>query len=164
MHLIIDVNPNPKLIALMRAARIDPGDLDPERWQRAAAHLSPKPAQLKIAQEKPLTAAEKTAQGIEADGFATRILRTNLMARLLGAPLKPGDILVSADGVRSSAQSRSALDYIRTTYRPGQTVTLTILRDGRRIERRLRILPDHYHPRVFLDKLLHRGKAAEGTY
>lgn len=164
VHLIIDVNPNPKLVALMQAARIDPGDLDPERWQRAAAHLSPRPAQLKIAQEKPLTPAEKTAQGIEADGFATRILRMNLMARLLGAPLKPGDILLSADGVKSSAQSRSALDYIRITYRPGQTVTLAILRDGRRIERRMRILPDHYHPRVFLDKLLHRGKVAEGTY
>jgi hypothetical protein len=164
VHLIIDVNPNPKLIALMSGATIDPGEPDPERWQRAAAHLAARPAHLKIAQEKPLSLQEKKERGVAVDGFATRIVRVNFMGRLLGTPLRPGDILLSVNGVKSHAEARSVLDHIRMTARPGETVTLGILRQGRQIERQMRIWPDYYHPRIAVDRILHRGKSTVGKY
>jgi hypothetical protein len=164
VHLIIDVNPNPKLIALMGAARIDPGEPDPERWQRAAANLAARPAHLKVAQEKPLSPSEKKERGVGVEGFAARIVGITPMGRLLRTPLKPGDILLGVNGVDSHAEARTALDHIRMSYSPGDTVTLAIMREGRKIERRMRIWPDHYHPRILVDRVLHRGRSAHGTY
>jgi hypothetical protein len=164
VHLIIDVNPNPKLFDLMHRATIDPGRPDPERWEKVAAHLAPRAGQLKVADDRPLTPAEKQEQGMAVDGFATRIVRTNLIGRAFGAPLKSGDIVFAVNGVESNAQSRSVLDHIRMNHAPGETVTLAIVRKGRRIEKRMRLWPDYCHPKRLLDKVVHPGRAAGGNY
>jgi hypothetical protein len=166
-HLIIDVNPNPKLAALWANAVIDRGEADPIRWAKTRAHLATGPAPLAVAETTPLTVGEKQDAGLLADGFAARVTKVNWKGRVLGAPLRSRDVIVAVDGVQSNVQSRSALDHMRTAHTPGESVTLTIMRAGKRIERRMHLFPDYLlSPRRYLAYVLQsrrRGPPAEAS-
>ncbi len=136
VHMIIDVDPNPALAALIDDAVFDPGDDDPQRWARTLEHAEDDAARPFIPYDgHPLTITEKTELGLDVDGFATRIVSpdrgSSLRSMLLRFGLCPGDILVSVDGVSGDPLSRTATDHIRTKHRAGDTVRLGYIRDGR---------------------------------
>lgn len=136
VHLIIDVDPNPVLAALVDRAVFDPGEEDPERWARTIDQVDeglPKP--YVPVDGDPLTISEKRDLGLPADGFATRIvagdLGSSVRAALLRFGMRPGDVVVAIDGVTSDPRSRTALDHLRTKHRAGETVRVDVLRGGR---------------------------------
>lgn len=170
VHMIFDVNPNPKLAALMQRAVFDPGRPDQERWAltggiTAAGRVPP----MVPVSGEPLTIREKTALGLDPEGFATRIgfirswgnVKTALKAFLTRCPLKGGDIVVSVNRTGASALSRTALDHIALQHAPGETVMLEVLRGARRIELPMRLRPrDHLSPRKPAARLMRRFRAA----
>ena len=145
VHLIFDVNPNPKLASLMNDAIFDPGIHDPKRW---ALTLGPrrdnrKPP-LMFAVGEPLTPSEKKSMKFNPNGFATRIVRLGKKGTLLLTPLKPGDIVTAVNNVEESALSRTALDHVRLKHEAGETVTLDVLRQNEKIRVPINLKPDHY--------------------
>jgi kumamolisin len=75
VHMIIDVDPNPTLAALVDDAVFDPGEEDPERWARTLDHVDDGADRPFIPFDgHPLTITEKADLGLDTDGFATRIV------------------------------------------------------------------------------------------
>ena len=133
VHLIFDVNPNPKLAELMLNATFDPGVHDPDRW---AITLGPRSGgdripPLMFAIGDPLTADEKQSLGLNPAGFATRIARRSKKGMLLMSPVRANDIVTAVNGVDESVLSRTALDHIRLKHDPGEVIQLTVLRNGK---------------------------------
>ncbi len=138
-HLIIDVPPNPIFDSLLERSRWDPGEHDPQKWERT---LLPDRAPTEpLVESVPLSADARRRLGVAPAGFASRIVEVLPMSRLVGARLRVGDVIWSVDGVDSSALARSATDYIQLRHRPGDVVTLGVVRNGRRFERRVRLFP-----------------------
>jgi len=136
VHLIIDVDPNPLLAALVDGAVFDPGDDDPERWGRTVDPADGGLVKPYVPVEgHPLTIAEKHDLGLPADGFATRIAAsdrgTSVRATLLRFGLRPDDVIVAVDGVTGDPQCRTAVDHIRTKHRAGETIQVEVLRGDR---------------------------------
>lgn len=131
-HLIFDVLSNPKLDRLLAQAEWDPGKEEPERWERAS--LPDAPPVLSHAIAKPLSVAEKLELDLNPDGFASRVVKRLMIARLTGAPIREGDVVLSVDGVEECAVARTAMDYIQLRHKAGESVTLGIVRDRQRRE------------------------------
>lgn len=144
VHMIIDVLPNPKIEALMRAAVFDPGEPDPVRWAMTGGDEVPRVRPLVFAGGEPLSIKEKKALGLREDGFATRVSHVGKKGKLLGVPLQPNDIVTAVNSVDASAVSRSALDHIQVSHEPGETVTLKVLRDGRDLHVKVKLRPDYF--------------------
>lgn len=145
VHLIFDVNPNPKLAGLMNHAIFDPGIHDPKRW---ALTLGPrrdnrKPP-LMFAVGEPLPPSEKKSMKLNPDGFATRIVRLGKKGTLLMTPLRRGDIVTAVNNVEESVLSRTALDHVRLKHEAGETVMLDVLRHNEKIRVAIHLKPDHY--------------------
>lgn len=136
-HLIFDVLPNPKLNALLQRADWDPGVQNPGYWEKATLPEAPMP--LSPAHATPLSVTEKLELGLNPDGFAARIARRNMIARLTLAPIREGDVVVSVNGVEECAVARTALDYIQVRHKPGETVQLGIVRGGRPMQLAVRL-------------------------
>lgn len=145
VHMIFDVNPNPALAALMKAATFDTGKHDPERWTitgglRQGGRMPP----IAFALGDPLLPAEKHEIGLDQDCFATRVTGLSKKGRLLLTPLLRGDIVTTVNGVDRSILSRTALDHIRLKHEPGETVSLGVLRNGVAKTINIRLRPNDY--------------------
>lgn len=145
VHLIIDVDPNPKFARLIAGATYDPGQLDPANWSKAqgtvkSSHGSP----LLVASGAPLTQKEKAVRGLNVDGFATRVTKLGKKGILLRTPLRIGDIITAVNGVETSALSRTALDHIRVNHSPGETVKLDVIRGDTRTVMQMQLKPNDY--------------------
>ncbi len=136
-HLIIDVQPNPKLAALLDQSSYDPGFPNEAAWQRASFDNPSK--SFSYAHTEPLSASEKRDLGLRPDGFASRVNVRHLFARLARAPIQVGDVIYSVNGVDACEVARTALDYVHLRHRAGETIELGILRDGRRRTETLRL-------------------------
>lgn len=136
-HLIFDVLPNPKIDALLQQAPYDPGVENPAYWKRATLPEAPMP--LSPAHATPLSVMEKLKLGLNPDGFAARIARRTVLARLTLASIREGDIVVSVNDVEECAVARTALDYIQVRHKPGETVQLGVVRNGRPIQLAMRL-------------------------
>jgi len=133
VHMLFDVNPNPKLAALIREATFEPGVRDEANWIRSCAPTSGgRSVPVAVAIEEPLSIPEKKALDLNPDGFASRVVRLTRKGTLLLTPLKKGDIVIAVNGVDSSVLSRAAIDYMNVTHKPGDAMTLDILRNGAR--------------------------------
>lgn len=155
VHLIFDVQPNPKLAELMGTAHYDPGTLDLASWARAGGRKSGGLVPpLTLASGRPLDAAEKTELQLDPDGFATRVLRVGRKGKLARTSLKPGDVITAIDGVEADIVWDNALDHLKMKHGPGETVAITVLRGGVRAElaEKLRS-PDHLSPSSLLGKV-----------
>ena len=145
VHMIIDVDPNPKFAELVRNGIFDPGVADPERWARSGgADVTGHPHPMVFASGEPLTIKQKQELGLNPDGFATRVTSIGKKVALLRIPLRRGDIIVAVNGVDKSAVSRTALDHIHLQHQPGETITIDVLRDGVRSEQKINLKPDYY--------------------
>jgi hypothetical protein len=139
-HLIIDVEPNPKLDALLANAIWNPGVEDLIGWE-ASAWPNPTPI-FKPVEFEPLSSAEKMDLGLRPESFATKIIGSHLIARLVRYPLKQGDIIVSVDDETESHRARTAFGYLDIHYQIGQTVHLGVIRDGKRITVKMTLIKD----------------------
>jgi S1-C subfamily serine protease len=55
---------------------------------------------------------------------------------LIRAGLQPGDVLLAVDGVTLQGPGENLLAYVRQNYLVGDTITLQVLRNGKRLELR----------------------------
>lgn len=137
-HLIFDVPRGPKLFDLLARAEFDPGKEDQKSW--CIAGLPDKVPSLPYAISEPISFLEKTNLHLDTDSFASRITRILPIARLTRADLKIGDIIYQVDGVSECAVARTATDYIQVRHRPGQVLTLQIIRGQERRTSRIRLM------------------------
>lgn len=169
-HLIFDVTPGPVLRSLLAGAEHDPGEEDRERW-RSAGLPDTQPTQ-PYASSEPLSLHEKEALGIPADSFASRVVKVHVLARALHADLRVGDVICSVNGVEECVVARTATDYIQVRHRPGETIVLQLVRAGRPVSVRLRLLDVrpfaraagvHRSVRQGTRKLVHGSRANAGA-
>jgi hypothetical protein len=142
-HLIFDVSPNPKVLNLLQNSRFDQGEVDAERW-RIAALPDTVPSE-PFAISDPLGLSEKISFGLGPNSFASRVSETRTIARVTRADLKVGDIICTVDGVSECVVARTATDYIQVRHRPGEVVSLRLIRDGAELNTQLRLV----NPRLF---------------
>jgi hypothetical protein len=172
VHLSLDVNPNPKLTELLAHATFDPGVLDLDRWAltlgpwRGGNRVPP----MMFAIGEPLAISEKKSLGLNPDGFATRIVKLGKKGMLLLTPLKKGDIVTAVNNVEESVLSRTAIDHVRLKHEPRETITLDVLRRGRKTRVAIHLKPDHYFSHLvrfthFFERLSFRiGRKAKSPY
>ena len=92
-------------------------------------------------EDRALAAEEKAKFGLRADGFASFVTYVSTMAQSVGShDLKVGDIIVAVDGKDRDDNSDTASLYIVLHKTPGDTGTLDVLRDGKRISMPLKTI------------------------
>ncbi|MBV6432124.1 MAG: hypothetical protein IANPNBLG_02260 [Bryobacteraceae bacterium] len=88
---------------------------------------------------RPLTGDEKRDSGLEKDGFASMVTHVDNFARMMKShDLRTGDIVYAVDGVQRDPDANTAELYIKLRKTAGDSVTLSVLRDGKRLEMPLR--------------------------
>jgi C-terminal processing protease CtpA/Prc len=86
-------------------------------------------------ESRPLTGEEKRANGLDAVGFASAVKYVDAFAEMLKShQLKVGDIIYAVDGVSRDEVANTAEFYIRLRKKAGDSVTLGVIRDGKRLE------------------------------
>ncbi len=92
-------------------------------------------------ESRPLTAPEKRERGLQADGFASRVSSVDSVAAMLKShELRAGDIICAVDGVERDEIAHTPELFIKLRKTAGQTVTLDLIRDGKRMQMPLRTL------------------------
>ncbi len=87
---------------------------------------------------RPLSEAEKRQHGLDPAGFAGEITTIDkLPAQLLKLDIRAGDIVVAVDGVERDEVANSPELFIKLRKAAGDTVTLDLLRDGKRMQAKL---------------------------
>lgn len=83
----------------------------------------------------PLSEPEKIELGLEPCGFASRVKHVDMFAEMTKShELRNGDIIFAADGVRRDPVAHTAELYLKLRKKAGDTVTLSVLRDGKPIQ------------------------------
>ncbi len=83
----------------------------------------------------PLHSAEKTALGLDPEGFASRVDSIDAFAELLGShQLQVGDVVYGVDGTTGDNVANTADLYIKLRKQAGSEVTLHVLRGDERLE------------------------------
>lgn len=136
-HLIFDVPRTPTLLDLIANARFDPGSEDPTSWHRAG--MPDAVPTMKLALSSPISPSEKESLGLDPNSFASRVEIVRPLARLTMSNLKVGDVICAVDGVSDCAVARTATDYIQVRHRPGDVLTLRIIRNGAERTTRIRL-------------------------
>jgi hypothetical protein len=84
---------------------------------------------------RPLTEAEKRAQGLKPDGFASQVTRIDSFAETMKShELRVGDIVFAVDGVERDDLAHTVELFIKLRKMAGDTVKLEVIRDGKRIQ------------------------------
>ena len=90
-------------------------------------------------ESRPLAEPEKREQGLPPGGFASRVSYVDGVAELLkNHELRVGDIVFGVDGVERDEIANTAELYIKLRRTAGQTVTLDLIRDGKRMQMQLK--------------------------
>jgi hypothetical protein len=86
-------------------------------------------------ESKPLTDAEKKELDLPIDGFASRVSHVDNFAYVLKShDLALGDVIFGVDGVQRDEHANTAEFFIRLRKTAGQSVTLDVIRGGKRIQ------------------------------
>ena len=86
----------------------------------------------------PLTEAEKRDHRLEPRGFASKVKRVDGFAEVLKShELRVGDIVFGVDGVERDELANTAELFIKLRKTAGETVTLDLIRDGKRLQMKL---------------------------
>ena len=87
----------------------------------------------------PLPAEQKTKFGLKPDGFASTVKHVDMFAQAVKShELKVGDIVFGVDGVEQDEHAHTAELFIKLRRKAGESVTLDVIRDGKRIKMPLR--------------------------
>jgi hypothetical protein len=98
-------------------------------WRRSTLRLGPPPA----IQGEDLSAEERAALGLSPKQLALRHGGFfSVAARQAG--IRAGDVIVGLDGKSPEMTVNQFLTHVRLHYRPGDRVTYTVLRAGKRID------------------------------
>jgi serine protease Do len=87
----------------------------------------------------PLAVSEKRALGlVEHGGFASKVKRVDSFAEIMKShELRVGDIVFGVDGVERDEIANTAELFIKLRKTAGDTVTLNVIRDGKRMQMQL---------------------------
>jgi hypothetical protein len=95
--------------------------------------------------DRPLSADEKRKLGLAPEGFASEVKYVAGTAKIRGvSDLRVGDVIVAVDGAERDELANTADLYIKLRRKAGDSVTLDVLRDGKRIR-----MPLHTHSLSF---------------
>ena len=83
---------------------------------------------------KELDEKEKKKIGAKEDDFACEVTKFWVKTNAQNAGMKVGDIVFEVDGVRRSDYTSNPTLWIRLNYKPGDTVTVKVLRAGKTLE------------------------------
>jgi hypothetical protein len=84
---------------------------------------------------RPLTEAEKREHSLEPGGFASMVTHVDTFAQMMKSHgLRAGDIIVGVDGVQSDPLANTAELFIKLRKTAGDSVTLEVIREGKRLE------------------------------
>ncbi len=84
---------------------------------------------------RPLTGEEKTKLHLPAKGFASEVNHVDTFAEIMKShALKVGDIIYAVDGADQDEDANTAELFIKLRKKAGSTVTLSLIREGKRIE------------------------------
>ena len=90
-------------------------------------------------EDRPISDEQKRKLGLKADGFASEVKYVGDFAKLMKShDLRVGDIVVSVDGVERHEIATTADLYIKLTKKPEESVMLSVIRDGKRMQMPLR--------------------------
>lgn len=145
-HLIFDVPRGLKLLDLLERAEFDPGEEDPASWRTAG--LPDMVPSLYYALSEPLSLLEKKHLALSPGSFASRVVKLRPIARLTRADLKVGDIVYQVNGVSECVVARTATDYFQVRHRPGEVVTLQIIRGNESRTSRVRLFSSRHVERL----------------
>jgi serine protease Do len=88
---------------------------------------------------RPLTEAEKKEKGLDVTGFASEVTHVDSFAQMMKShALKTGDIVFGVDGAERDEFANTPDLYIKLHRTAGDSVTLKVMRDGKRMEMPLR--------------------------
>jgi len=88
---------------------------------------------------RPLTEAEKGENGLGLGGFASKVTHVDMFAELTKShQLRVGDIVFAVDGVERDDMANTAELFIKLRKTAGDTVTLGVIREGKRISTKLK--------------------------
>lgn len=86
-------------------------------------------------ESRPLTEAEKKANELPLDGFASSVKYVDAMAGMLKShSLKVGDIVYAVNGEEKDKYANTAEFYIKLHVKAGDDVKLGLIREGKRLE------------------------------
>lgn len=87
-----------------------------------------------------LTDQEKRDQNlVERGGFASKVRRVDMFAEMTKShELRVGDIVFGVDGVQRDEVANTAELFIKLRKTAGETVTLDVIRDGKRLQMKLK--------------------------
>ncbi|MBI3683982.1 MAG: hypothetical protein HY235_26710, partial [Acidobacteria bacterium] len=90
-------------------------------------------------ESRPLAEPEKREHGLKPDGFASQVSYVDSVAGILkNHELRVGDIVFGVDGVERDEIANTAELFIKLRRTAGETVTLDLIRDGKRMQMRLK--------------------------
>lgn len=113
----------------------------PDRWRRTDISWRPSLQNFVASARvygKDLAADEKESLGLSAAGLAFR-QQDNVPEQARKAGVRPGDIIVGIDNRKLEMTAYQFLTYIRGNYVKGETLTLNLIRDGRRLNLPMRL-------------------------
>lgn len=113
----------------------------PERWwwtDLLFRHLTVDPRV--YFESRPLTESEKRKHGLDPDGFASEVKYVDSFAAdlLKSHELRVGDMVFGVDGVGRDKIANTAELFIKLRKTAGETVTLDLIRDGKRMQMQLK--------------------------
>jgi Trypsin-like serine proteases, typically periplasmic, contain C-terminal PDZ domain len=86
-------------------------------------------------ESRPLSEAEKRKYDLKPDGFASQVTRIGGFAEMLKVhELKTGDIVYAVDGVDRDDAANTPELFIKLRKNAGDTLTLDVIRDGKRLK------------------------------
>jgi C-terminal processing protease CtpA/Prc len=84
---------------------------------------------------RPLTDREKQEHSLEGGGFASMVTHVDTFAQMMKShSLRVGDIIVGVDGVQRDPLANTAELFIKLRKTAGDTVTLEVIREGKRMQ------------------------------
>jgi hypothetical protein len=88
---------------------------------------------------RPLSEEEKRAKGLDPNGFASEVTHTDAFADMMKShALKNGDIVFGVDGAYTDPDAHTAELYIKLRKKAGDSVTLDVMRGGKKMKMPLR--------------------------
>lgn len=105
-------------------------------WRASTRRLGPAP----VVQGEDLTPEEKQALGLASDQLAFR-LGAFLTATARQAGLRGTDVILGLEGESFTMSERQFVTHLRLHFKPGDRVTLQVLRDGQRLRVPLTLPP-----------------------
>jgi hypothetical protein len=108
----------------------------PERWWWTDLRFRQSSVDPRLyLEDRPLTEPQKIKLGLKPNGFASEVRFVPSLAKTIKAhDLQVGDIIFGVDGVESDELANTAELYVKLRKTAGESVMLSVIRDGKRMQ------------------------------